>query len=278
MKVKDLHQIIFERFSRHMDPEIAVKHSEKIMSHILGFSDSVILHNDALINKHDISMIEELVERRESGEPLAYVLGYEYFWKGKFFVSESTLIPRPDTEILVESILKNIPSKGEQYNILDLGTGTGCILISVLQELNKSQGLGVDISREITDLAEKNAKLNHVSERIQFEVGDWFSTINDEKYDIIISNPPYIDSNEKLDKSLDFEPKTALFASNNGLANYEIIAKNSRKYLAQNGFVALEIGHTQAADVTNIFKSHGFNKIECIRDLGNRDRVLIIRV
>lgn len=277
MKVKELHKILFERFCRKMDKQIAVNHSEKIISHILGYSDSILLHYDSFANKHDLSMIEELVERRESGEPLAYILGYEYFWNGKFFVSESTLIPRPDTEVLVESIVKYAPNKDESYNILDLGTGTGCILVSVLQELKKAYGVGIDINQEIIDLAEKNAELNHVSERTHFEIGSWFSTIKDEKFDIIISNPPYIDLSEKLEESLAFEPESALYAPNNGLENYKIIAQDSKKFLTENGFIALEIGYMQANDVTGIFKSHGFGKVECIKDLAGRDRVLIIK-
>lgn len=277
MKVKELHKILFERFSRHMDDQIAAKHSEKIISHILGFDNTIILHYENFANKYDISMIEELAERRESGEPLAYILGHEYFWKGKFFVSESTLIPRPDTEVLVEAILKKLPNKSDNYNLLDLGTGTGCILISMLQELKKAYGIGIDINQEIIDLAEKNAELNHVSERTHFEIGSWFSTIKDEKFDIIISNPPYIDLSEKLEESLTFEPESALYAPNNGLENYKIIAQDSKKFLSENGFIALEIGYMQANDVTDIFKSHGFGKVECIKDLAGRDRVLIIK-
>ena len=173
--------------------------------------------------------------------------------------------------------MNNCENKNESYSILDLGTGTGCILISLLQELQFAQGLGIDLNQEIIELAEKNSELNNIAERVNFEVGNWFSEIKDEKFDIIVSNPPYISYDEQLESSLSFEPETALFAEKNGLENYEIIAQNAKKFLSNAGFIALEIGYSQAHAVSEIFKVHGFYRISCIKDLAGRDRVLIIK-
>ena len=187
------------------------------------------------------------------------------------------MIPRPDSELVIETILNNIPSYRNQFSILDLGTGSGCLLLSLLSELPNARGLGIDISSGACKIAKKNAKKLGLERRAKFKQGDWLTGIQNQ-FDIIISNPPYIADPEikLLDKSVQFfEPHIAISGGPDGLAAFRKIAKESQSRLKLGGILAVEIGINQAKNIINIFNNNGFKIKEINRDLSKIERCIL---
>ena len=228
----------------------------------------------------DFSVVKhsyEMVSRRKNGEPIAYITGIEEFWSLEFNITRDTLIPRPDSELVIETILNNIPSYRNQFSILDLGTGSGCLLLSLLSELPNARGLGIDISSGACKIAKKNAKKLGLERRAKFKQGDWLTGIQNQ-FDIIISNPPYIADPEikLLDKSVQyFEPHIAISGGPDGLAAFRKIAKESQSRLKLGGILAVEIGINQAKNIINIFNNNGFKIKEINRDLSKIERCIL---
>lgn len=224
--------------------------------------------------------INSMLQRRCNHEPLDKIIGQKEFYKSVFKVNQNVLSPRPDTEILVERAL-DLMSKDKPYKVLDLGTGSGCILLSLLKECPLALGVGVDISKEALEVAKENAALLGVLKRVEFINKSWndldFSL---KPFDIIVSNPPYIESEEikKLDKEVkDYDPMLALDGGKDGLDCYRDIALLAKKWLKIDGYILLEVGCSQAEPVKNIFKKEGLEFVEFAKDLAEINRCVILK-
>lgn len=218
---------------------------------------------------------QELLGARIAREPIAYILGEKAFWSLDFTVDENVLIPRPETEGLVERAL-NIIKDTPNPHILDIGTGSGAILISLLHELKSAAGVGADISPEALDIARTNALRNHVADRCTFIQSDYLSGI-DEKFDVVVSNPPYIDSaamNQLMPDVELYEPELALSGGADGLLAYRAIISGLHKVLKSNGHVVFEIGFDQKQAVCDLLMQAGASNIVCQQDLAGQDRIL----
>lgn len=237
------------------------------------------------------------IAQMQAGKPLAYLTGKQAFWSLEFEVNEHTLIPRPDTEVLVEQVLDWITQHKNSlsvlndepilapYQLLDLGTGSGCIAISLAHELatiypKQWQVTALDFSTEALAVAKRNAQLNAVS-NIQFLQSDWFSALKRSEdtdqplFDIIVSNPPYIvDNDQHLDK-LKAEPLSALVAPDNGLGDIKQIVEQARDYLVRGGLLAVEHGYDQGELVRQMFTDFGYDQVKTMKDYGGNDRVTL---
>ena len=220
----------------------------------------------------------ELIDRRIKREPIAYITNKQSFWNDEFKVTKDTLIPRPETELILESVISYFPDKKIDLNIADLGTGSGCIIISLLQEYINASGIGIDISKEAIKIANENKKLLKNHERLKLLDED-YAEYNLNGFDIIVSNPPYI-SQDSLDIQkdvYDYEPHLALFSKNNGIEAYNKIISNLASRIDKNFFLFLEIGLGQASEVTKLLKNNGFTEVLTKVDLANIPRCVIAK-
>ena len=234
------------------------------------------------------------VTKMQQGTPLAYLTGQQEFWSLNFTVNEHTLIPRPDTEVLIEQVLAWInaqPNRNDDDNkpkrLLDLGTGSGCIAISLAHELNKRQPnnkaerwqvVAVDLSLEALKVARHNAVVNEVAADIKFIQSSWYEALSaqDEPlFDVIVSNPPYIDEEDEHLARLVAEPISALSAPNHGLADIALIVKQAPQYLNAAGLLAIEHGFDQGAKVSQLFLDNRFESVHTVQDFGGNDRVTL---
>ena len=250
--------------------------SEILLSSVLGKSREEILINlDEKINSKDIFSFKKLIERRSSKEPLAYILKEKEFWSKKFEVNESTLVPRPETELMLEKLIKIY--KDKKINILDIGTGSGCILISLLSELKNSIGVGIDISTEALKIAKKNAKKHKINNKIFF-YNKSFTEIYDRKFDLIVSNPPYLLTKDIRNLQEDikrFEPLIALDGGNDGLDVIKKVIYKAKNILKFDGMLALEIGNGQFRKVSNILFKNNFRIKYKLKDYKDNTRIII---
>lgn len=253
-----------------------------LLSHILKLdnSEELLFKLNQTISELNYFQYFKLINRRSQNEPIAYIIGNKDFWKQNYTLDNNVLIPRPETELIIELLLKKLNKKIDaQLNILELGTGSGCIVLSLLSEFKYSKATAVDISKKALNIAKSNAKKLSMDNRVNFKLSNWFSNLTSNlKFDIIISNPPYISLSdwEILDKNVKcFEPKEALTDNKDGLENYKIIAKHSKNYLNKDGIIALEIGINQSFIIQKIFQDYGY-KIDCYKDLQSIERVAII--
>ena len=225
---------------------------------------------------HPEDNLDEAIKRLENGEPVQYIIGDTYFYNSLIKVNKNVLIPRPETEELVEKVIKLIPKYlSPNIDILDIGTGSGCISIALKKEFPSSNVTACDISEKALELACENAKINNTP--INFIQSDIFSKITD-KYNLIISNPPYIREDEEIMPIVkNNEPNLALYAKDNGLYFYKEILKNSSKYLTPKSIIAFEIGEEQGPDIINIAKQYyPTSKIILEQDFHHLDRYLFI--
>jgi release factor glutamine methyltransferase len=236
----------------------------------------IILNNDQNIKEENLRHFQNLINKRSFSEPVAYLINKKHFWKYKFLVTSDTLIPRPDTELIVEQILKLTKFK-TKMKILDIGVGSGCILLTILKEKKNFYGVGVDISKKCLNISKINAKNLKVSSRVKF-----FKTDVDKfaqgKYDLIVSNPPYIKKlNLKyLEKDVvNFEPKLALDGGLDGLSEIRKVINTSSELIKKNGKFILEIGFDQKNKVINLLKDKGFYINSISKDLAKNDRCIV---
>jgi len=233
--------------------------------------------------KRELSSTEQqdfhnLLKKRVKREPVAKIIGKKEFYSLEFLTSQATLDPRPDTETLIDTARKHLNNENK-LDILELGTGTGCIIITLLKYFKVSRGTSVDISTEALNIAHQNAKKHQLLERLTLLESNMFEKV-DSEYDLIISNPPYIDKAEILElepEVKDYDPILALDGGTDGLDFYREIAQTSKIYLKENGLVILEIGCTQQKSVTEIFKKEGFFLEESKHDLAGLARCLVFK-
>ena len=250
-----------------------------IFKHILSVDNEQfeLCKKNEISNKITKSYFK-LIDRRIKREPIAYITNKQSFWNDEFKVTKDTLIPRPETELILENVLSYFPDKKIDLNIADLGTGSGCIIISLLQEYINASGIGIDISKEAIKIANENKKLLKNHERLKLLEED-YAEYNLNGFDIIVSNPPYISQNS-LDiqkDGYDYEPHLALFSKNNGIDAYNKIISNLASRIDKNFFLFLEIGLGQASEVTKLLKNNGFTEILTKVDLANIPRCVIAK-
>ena len=253
--------------------------SELILSKILKEKREKILVNlKQEIDQIKVSKFKKLVKRRSFKEPLAYIFKEKEFWNKLFEVSKDTLVPRPETELMVESLVKIY--KGKKIRILDVGTGSGCILIGLLTELKHSNGIGIDISNKAISIAKKNANKHLPNKNIKFFINK-IEAINLGIFDLVVSNPPYIKSSllVNLDKGIkSYEPKIALDGGNDGLDVIKKVIYKAVEILKISGMLALEIGNEQQFEVSKILTKKNFRIEHIIKDYRENTRCLISRL
>ena len=254
----------------HLDSEI-------LLSNLIKRDKKhIILNPKELLNSEQLNKFKCLIERRKKGEPIAYLINKKEFWKDEFFVNKDVLIPRPDTELIIEHVIK-IYSKEAQLHVLDIGTGSGCILLSILKERPNFYGTGIDISKKSINVSKFNAKQLNLMNRVKF----FHSSVDNfkiGKYDIIVSNPPYIEflSLKYLEKDIvNFEPKLALSGGFDGFSKIRKVIIKASTLIKKNGKFILEIGFNQKNKVKKILKEESFYVNRTIKDYGNNDRCII---
>ena len=251
--------------------------SELILSKVIKKDRKYMLLNyKKSLNKNDLIDFKKLIERRKKGEPVAYLTNYKEFWKYRYFVNKDVLIPRPDTEILVEETLK-IYEKKRKLKFLDIGTGSGCLLLSILRERQNFFGTGLDISKNALKVARFNAKLQHLHNRVKFYNSD-IDKFFIGKYDLIISNPPYIKKFDLkyLDRDVAFyEPSLALNGGCDGFSEITKVIDKASHLIKKNGRLILEIGCYQRNKAIKKLKNKQFYINKIIKDYGKNDRCII---
>ena len=257
---------------------ISVFEKKLLLSHVLGLSNEKLnLTQSELVDEKDIKNFEQLINRRKNSEPIAYLTNKQSFWKNDFYVDQSVLIPRSDSELLIESVIEYFPDLAKSYNFLDLGSGSGCLIISLLNEYLLSSGTGVEIDKDAIKVSEKNKEFLLNKDRLKFLERD-FTNYDTSSFDIIISNPPYIPFEEKKDimkEVRNYEPSNALFADEKGLYFYRKIIENLSKHSERKQFLFLEVGINQPDGVVKILKNNNFNIISIKKDISNIPRCII---
>jgi release factor glutamine methyltransferase len=246
----------------------------------------LIAHNDDFINDQSENKYRQLVKRRAAGEPLQYIIGKQEFYGLEFEVNPSVLIPRPETELLVEAALE-ILRECKSPTLCDVGTGSGCIAISVVKNIEKARAVSLDISPKALQVAERNAEKNGVAEKITFAESDVFSAfanpkskIQNPKFDLIVSNPPYIPDSDlpTLEREVrEHEPHNALFSGSDGLNLIKRLLADAKQFLEKNGFLLFEIGFGQSGKIEALIDQSVWQLIEIRRDLQNIGRVVVLK-
>ena len=251
--------------------------TEILLAEVLGSSrEYIILNNHKNLDKIKLDHFKKLVKERANRKPIAYLLNKKDFWDSEFYVNKNTLIPRPDTEVVIEEILRLTKYK-TKLNILDIGIGSGCILLSILRERKNFYGTGIDISKKSLEISKINARNLNVEQRIKFYKSD-IDNFSKGKYDLIISNPPYIKSCDLkyLEKDvINFEPKLALDGGLDGLSVIRKVINKSSELIKRNGKFILEIGFNQKNKVIKLLNKKGFYINSTLKDLAKNDRCIV---
>jgi release factor glutamine methyltransferase len=253
-----------------------------LVAHGLGRDPGWLIgHPEAMLTIDQLSEIAALVRRREAREPLAYILGVKEFWSLEFKVSPATLIPRPETETLVDVVLARMAERDAALRVLDLGTGSGCILLSILHERPNANGVGIDQRAAALDIARRNAATHGLSARSKFLEGDWWSALGvgeSAGFDVVISNPPYIteaEMHELAPEIIEFEPHGALQAGVDGLDCYRQILPGLIGRLRPGGLFVGEIGYRQGDEALQLARDNGLEKLEIAADVAGLPRCLV---
>ncbi len=250
---------------------------EVLLSNIINKDrEYVILNPKKNLDKKYIDIFNNLIDRRKKSEPIAYLINKKEFWKETFYIDKNVLIPRPDTEHIVEEVLK-LTQNNSKSHVLDIGTGSGCILLSILKERKNFIGTGIDISKKCIKVSKYNAKRLELDNRTKFYISDVDNFLIG-KYDVVVSNPPYIESlNLKyLDRDVvNFEPKLALSGGRDGFSEITKVINKTSGLIKKNGVFVLEIAHNQKNKVTEKLKAKGFYIKKVLKDYGKNDRCII---
>ena len=251
--------------------------SEILISKVIGHErDYILLNQNDYLNKDHLNHFKSLINQRSKGKPIAYLIGKKDFWNYEFKINNYVLVPRPDTELIIEEVLKLTKNKN-CIKLLDIGVGSGCILLSILSEKKDFYGVGIDISKKCLDLSKINALNLGVQNRVKFFKTD-VDNFNYGKYDLIVSNPPYIRKFDLkyLDKEvMNFEPKLSLDGGLDGLSVIRKVVKKASELLRTNGILILEIGFDQKDRVKKILKNRGFYINKVLKDYANNYRCII---
>ena len=251
--------------------------SELLMSKIFEKDRKfIILNSNKKLSEEKLEQFNCLINKRLKGEPIAYLFKKKDFWKYEFYVDKGILIPRPDSEVVVDQILKLTNNK-DNLRILDIGVGSGCLLLSVLKERKKFHGVGVDISKKCIDISNINASKLKISNRVKFFKSD-VDNFNFGKYDLIVSNPPYIkmlDFNNLKKDVINFEPKLALYGGLDGTSEIRKVIKKSSELIKKNGKFILEIAYDQKNKVIKLLRDKGFYINNVLKDLADNDRCIV---
>ena len=247
-----------------------------ILKEVLSLDDKDLILKESLdISNEMIEKIIAIESRRLNGEPISKIFKKRDFYNSTFLISNDVLDPRPETELIVE-IANNYIDKNEVKNILDLGTGSGCILLSILKENKMINGLGIDLSKDAISIAKQNSKKLNLETQSNFLISNWMSSVN-YKYDLVVSNPPYIASEDikKLSKSVKiYDPILSLDGGDDGLNSYRLIASDLKRVVSKNALIIIEIGYNQSLQVIEIFKKNNFKLTKKYNDINGLDRVL----
>lgn len=256
--------------------------AEVLLAHVLGQKRIYLyVHFDEPMEKSELAKFREYVAKRAKHIPVAQIIEQREFMGLDFKVTKDTLIPRPDTEILVENVITKVKEEFKDknsYDIVDIGTGSGAIILSLLNFLEKANGFTVDISPKAIEVAKENAQNLQVSDRCTFFVGDLFTPLVNKTFDVIVSNPPYIPKEdiESLEIDVkDYEPLSALTDNGDGLSFYKRLFSQGQEYLNDKGLIAVEVGIHQAEVVKEMAKNHNWKNIEIIKDYAGIDRVVL---
>lgn len=268
-------QWLTQAITRLSQSESPRRDAEILLGHVTGKARTYILaFDETTLTEQQLAELETLLSRRSQGEPVAHLVGQREFWSLPLFVSPATLIPRPDTECLVEQALERLP--GAPCRILDLGTGTGAIALALASERPDCQLTAVDFMPDAVALAERNVA--HLAiDNVSVRQSNWFSALAGQQFDMIVSNPPYIDETDPHLEQGDvrFEPKTALVAADSGFADLAHIIREGRRFLVPGGVMLLEHGWTQGEAVRELFREAGYLDVSTCRDYGDNERLTL---
>lgn len=276
MRIDELLKGASERL--HFVSDTAQLDAQLLLAHVLGVTTAYFYTwPDKRLDETVLAEFELLMQKREHGEPVAYLIKQQAFWTLELEVAPCTLIPRADTECLVETALTLIDPSA-QLRILDLGTGTGAIALALASECPCAQVVGVDLVDEAVALAKRNAKKNQLA--VEFLQSSWFDAFgSNDVFDLIVSNPPYIDPEDKhlVEGDVRFEPKSALVSENHGLADIEHIIATASGFMTSGAYLMLEHGYDQSGAVQQLFHARGYLEVTTHQDLGGNDRVTLGR-
>ena len=261
----------------------AVFEARLLLGIAIGTDEAIYPHMSVQPTEQQILKYDSLIVQRCAGKPISRIRGWREFWSLRFDLNSATLDPRPESELLIDKAIsfaksKQI-SKNKQLRVLDLGTGSGCLLLAFLSEFKHATGVGIDLIEQAIIQARMNALSLHLEARSEFLVSDWFDALGDDIFDIVLCNPPYISvENEQSlqDEVRLFDPKQALFSDKQGLADYEIVLASLARYLSPYGIACFEIGHQQLEQVTKLAHRYKLNVREVSQDLQGIPRCLVL--
>ena len=261
-----------QRLKRHSEsPRLD---AELLLGKVMGLSRAALIaRGNESVGQDSVRNFADLISRREGGAPIAYLTGRSEFWSLPLTVTPAVLVPRPETEALVEHTLRIKPA-AENCSVLDLGTGSGAIALGLATERPHWSMTGVDVSPEALKVAAQNAQALKIG-HIRWRLGDWYDAVHGERFDLIVSNPPYLAAADPALARLAAEPTLALIAGPSGLEALSAIIAAAPRYLRSGGWLLLEHGHTQAMQVAGLLEQHGFQSIRTFRDLAGMARIAL---
>ena len=251
-----------------------------LMSHVIGRDRAfLIAHPEATIAEHQLKEFEEFIARRAQGEPLQYITGHQEFFKLDFEVTPDVLIPRPETELIVEAVLELVDPSAE-FAFADLGTGSGCLAVSILYECREARAIGIDTSEQALPVAQRNAELHRVANRLRLVPSDLFDGISvNERFDLIVSNPPYVSDDEMktLQREVQREPRVALAGGSDGLALIRRLLLDAPEHLRPGGYLVFEFGINQDGPIRDLLDREVWKLIEIRNDLQQIPRTIVLQ-
>lgn len=280
VKIHDILESMREQFEE-ADLESAALDARLLMQAALQLPhEALVLGGEHDVTEGQLQQLGEMTARRLAREPVSRILGCRGFWKSDFKISPATLDPRADSETLIEATLDNIADKTTALSILDLGTGTGCLLLTLLQEFTAAHGVGIDVSPDAVKIAAENAKTLDLATRSSFMAIKWGDFYPEAPFDIVISNPPYIKAGDiagLAEEVKDYDPITALSGGADGLDCYREIAAVLPRLLAKRGLLVFEIGFDQAETVAAVLAGAGLSVLQTLTDLSGHNRCIVAR-